>query len=100
VKRLEDLLRQQLFERDWRPVCEISNMEPIYATLRADIAAPVLQVSTVPKDLLVLGAETGLPALPMFYINFHLPKTGAGEVAIEPARHIRWQFAARHHRAA
>lgn len=86
--------------RDWRPVCEISNMEPILATLRADLAVSVLQVSTVPEDLQVLGSETGLPRLPMFYINLHLPKAGAGDVAVELARHIRRQFAARYHRAA
>lgn len=53
--------------RDWHPVCEISNMEPILTTLRVDLAVSVLQVSTVPEDLQVLGAGTGLPALPMFY---------------------------------
>jgi len=75
-------------------------MEPILATLRADLAVSVLQVSTVPEDIQVLGTETGLPALPMFYINLHLPKASTGDVAIELACHIRRHFAARNHRAA
>ena len=86
--------------RDWWTVCETSNMEPYVATLKADLAVSPLLASTVPEDLQVLGAEAGLPPLPKFYINLHLPKAGAGDVAVELARHIRRQFAARYHRAA
>ena len=75
-------------------------MELVLATLMADLAVSVLKVSTVPEDLQVLGAETGLVALPMFHINLHLPTAGAGDVAGELNRHIRRQFAARYHHAA
>jgi hypothetical protein len=36
----------------------------------------------------------------MFQINLYLPKLGASEAAVELARHIRVQFAARYRRAA
>lgn len=86
--------------RDWRPVCELSNMEPLCATLIADLAVAPLLASTVPDGLEMIGADAGLPALPMYYINLHLPKTGAGDIAIELAGHVRRQFAARYNKAA
>ena len=49
---------------------------------------------------MVLGAGDGLPPLPMFHINLYLPKVGASDVAVEFARDIRAQFAARYRRAA
>jgi DNA-binding transcriptional LysR family regulator len=86
--------------RDWRPVCEISNMLAECAAVEADLAVVPLLASTVPDTLKILGAGDGLPPLPMFQINLYLPKVGASEVAIELARHIRAQFAARYRRAA
>src|SRR5262244_4252632 len=35
--------------RDWRPVCEVSNMEALCATVEADLAVVPLLASTVPK---------------------------------------------------
>ena len=86
--------------RDWRPVCEVSMMEPVCATLSADLAVAPLMASTVPDGLAVLEADSGLPPLPTFYVNLYLPKVGASDIAIELARHIRQQFAARYPRAA
>jgi DNA-binding transcriptional LysR family regulator len=86
--------------RDWRPVCEISNMLAECAAVEADLAVVPLLASTVPDALKILGAGDGLPPLPMFHINLYLPKVGASEVAVELARHIREQFAARYRRAA
>jgi hypothetical protein len=54
----------------------------------------------VPDALEVLAAGAGLPPLPMFHINLHLPRIGASDPALELARHIREQFAARYRRAA
>jgi hypothetical protein len=56
--------------------------------------------TTVPDALEVLAAGAGLPPLPMFHINLHLPRIGASDPALELARHIRGQFAARYRRAA
>ncbi len=86
--------------RDWRPVCELSNMEPLLATLIADLAVAPLLASTVPDTLEVIKPDLKLPPLPTYYINLHLPKAGAGDIAIELANHIRQQFAARYNRAA
>src|SRR5215813_14817491 len=86
--------------RDWRPVCEVSNMEALCATVEADLAVVPLLASTVPNLLEVLSFGPGLPPLPMFHINLHLPRIGASNVALELLRHIRGQFAARYRRAA
>jgi DNA-binding transcriptional LysR family regulator len=86
--------------RDWRPVCEISNMLAECAAVEADLAVVPLLASTVPDTLKILGVGDGLPPLPMFQINLYLPKLGASEAAVELARHIRVQFAARYRRAA
>jgi DNA-binding transcriptional LysR family regulator len=86
--------------RDWRPVCEISNMLAECAAVEADLAVVPLLASTVPDTLTILGAGDGLPPLPMFQINLYLPQVGASDIAVELARHIRAQFAARYRRAA
>jgi hypothetical protein len=59
-----------------------------------------LLASTVPNSLQVLSFGAGLPPLPTFHINLHLPSKGASDVALELSRHIREQFAARYRRAA
>jgi len=57
--------------RDWLATCEISNMEPVRATLEADLAvAPLLQHS-VPAGLRVLPADKRLPRLPEFCVNLY-----------------------------
>lgn len=86
--------------RDWRPVCEVSNMEALRATVQADVAVAPLLASTVPDALQILEPGAGLPPLPLFHINLHLPRIGASEVALELARHLRQQFAARYGKAA
>jgi DNA-binding transcriptional LysR family regulator len=86
--------------RDWRPVCEISNLLAECAAVEADLAVVPLLTSTVPDTLTILGAGDGLPLLPMFQINLYVPQVGASEAAVELARHIRAQFAARYRRAA
>ena len=86
--------------RDWRPVCEVSNMESLRAPVEADLAVVALLASTVPNLLEALSLGAGLPPLPTFHINLHLPSKGASEVALQLSRHIREQFAARYRRAA
>ncbi len=86
--------------RDWRGVCEISALEPILATIEADLAVAALLAPTVPDHLRILGPEEGLPKLPAFSVNLYLPHTGATPLATELARHIRDQTAQRLQRAA
>ena len=78
---------------DWRLTCETIDFSPYCATLEADLAvAPMLKLA-VPRNLQVLGAAEGLPALPVFYINMRLPASGASDIALEMARFIRAGFA-------
>src|SRR5262249_61433804 len=40
--------------RDWRPVCEVSSMEPLLASIEADLAIAPLLRTTVPPDLQII----------------------------------------------
>jgi DNA-binding transcriptional LysR family regulator len=78
---------------DWRLTCETSDYSPYCATLEADLAVAPMLSSNVPGNLKILGQSEGLPALPIFYINLHLPRNGVSEIALEMARYIRSGFA-------
>jgi DNA-binding transcriptional LysR family regulator len=86
--------------RDWRPVCEVSSMEPLLASIEADLAVSALLRTTIPSYLQVIEREPRLPRLPTFFINMYLPPARQSEIAVELARHIRQEFAARAHRPA
>jgi DNA-binding transcriptional LysR family regulator len=73
----------------WRTVFENGNIEATTATVRTDLAVTAWLASTVPADLDILTVEQGLPELPVFAINLHLPKGEATPQALELARHIR-----------
>ncbi len=81
--------------RDWRVVLQVANQDAVNATVAAGLAVGALLRCTVPSGLEVLSAEAGLPELPAFMINLHMPKTGGSDIAKELARHIRAEFAAR-----
>ncbi len=55
----------------WRPVTQVGSLEPVYATLLADIAVAPFIRDTNPAGTQVV--KKGLPALPGFYI--HLRKS-------------------------
>ncbi|TIW96869.1 MAG: LysR family transcriptional regulator, partial [Mesorhizobium sp.] len=74
---------------EWRTVFENGNIDATTATVRSDLAVTTWLASTVPADLDILPSESGLPPLPNFAINLHVPKHGAGPAAQEFARHIR-----------
>lgn len=57
--------------RDWRAICEVSNMEPVRATLEADLAVAPLLSHSVPDSLDIIEADRRLPKLPMFCINLY-----------------------------
>lgn len=81
--------------RDWRVVCEVSNMEPVCATISAGLAVAPMLASSVPPGLEILGPESGLPALPEYRINLYEPRTGPTDIAAELTRHIRQEFKVR-----
>ncbi len=80
-------LRDQGFE--WRTVFEHGNIEATTATVRTDLAITAWLASTVPADLDILGADAGLPSLPNFSINLHLPRHGGDAAVQEFARYLR-----------
>lgn len=73
----------------WRTIFENGNIEATAATVRTDLAVTAWLASTVPADLDILCAGSGLPELPNFAINLYLPRHGASPAALEFARHIR-----------
>ncbi|WP_224543107.1 LysR family transcriptional regulator [Mesorhizobium sp. CA16] len=73
---------------DWRTVFENGNIDATTATVRSDLAVTAWLASTVPADLDILS-DAGLPALPNFSVNLHLPKHAAAPAAKAFASHIR-----------
>ncbi|HEY6980964.1 LysR family transcriptional regulator [Reyranella sp.] len=80
--------------RDWRPVCEVSRLEPVYAVLEAGLAVAPLLRSSVPERFEILGREAKLPPLPEFRINLYAPP-GLGPAAGDLAEHVRMAFSSR-----
>jgi DNA-binding transcriptional LysR family regulator len=83
--------------RDWRPVCEISSMEALFASIEADLAVGAFLRGTIPGYLQVVDSDR-LPKMPRFLINMYLPPARRNEIAVELARHIRQEFATRFRR--
>jgi DNA-binding transcriptional LysR family regulator len=80
--------------RDWRAVCEVSRLEPVYAVLEAGLAVAPLLRSSVPERFDILGREARLPSLPEFRINLYAPP-GLSAAARDLADHVRASFSAR-----
>lgn len=80
---------------EWRPICQVGSLEPVFATLEADMAVAPFLFRTVPDRLDVLP-DGYLPLLPVFHINLRLPSNGVTRVASELARHIREGFTRRY----
>jgi DNA-binding transcriptional LysR family regulator len=79
----------------WRPICQVGSLEPVFATLEADMAVAPFLFHTVPDRVEVLP-DGCLPSLPPFHINLRLPSRGVTRVASELARHIREGFRRRY----
>jgi len=73
----------------WRTVFENGGIEATAATVRADLAVTACLASTVPPDLDILSAGSGLPELPSFAIALLLPSHGAGTATTGLAHHVR-----------
>jgi DNA-binding transcriptional LysR family regulator len=84
--------------RDWRPVCEVSSMEPLLASIEADLAIAPLLRTTIPHYLQAIERDRRLPRLPKFFINMYLPPARQSQIAVELARHIGQEFEARAYR--
>jgi len=57
--------------RAWRTVYESGNIEATRVTVKADLAVTAGLAFTIPQDLQILPAESGLPELPPFAINLY-----------------------------
>jgi DNA-binding transcriptional LysR family regulator len=79
---------------DWRAICQVGSLEPVFATLEADMAVAPFLSHTIP-DRLVRCEDDELPPLPYFHINLRLPSIGVNAETLELARHIRESFARR-----
>jgi DNA-binding transcriptional LysR family regulator len=84
----------------WRSVTEASATYAISATVLTDLAVTALLASTVVPGLEVLGVGSGLPPLPNFAVNMHLPRTGGSPIGEALAATIRDGFLTRQRQAA
>jgi DNA-binding transcriptional LysR family regulator len=78
---------------DWQTICQVGNLEPILATLEADMAVAPYMSQIIPDKLVMIDPEVGLPALPTYHINLRLPSTGTSPITNELADYIRKGFA-------
>ncbi len=81
---------------EWRITIEVENQEAMCAPVKAGLAVTVLLADSVPEDIAIVPSDSGLPELPDFNINLHLPRSGATDIANALAENIRADFAARY----
>ena len=74
-------------------------MEPLLASIEADLAVAALLRTTIPNYLHVIERDRRLPRLSKFLINMYLPPARQSEIAVELARHIRQEFEAHPYRS-
>ena len=79
----------------WRSICQVGSLEPVFATLEADMAIAPFLSRTVPARVAILK-DNELPALPQYFVNLRF--SGAPVTASTDAfvRHVRAGFAARY----
>ena len=82
------------WNRRWRPVSESNSLEPMIATLQADLAVAPMLSSTPPRSLQILGDDAGLPRLPSCHVNLYLPRNAQNDMAAELAGVLREEFSA------
>jgi hypothetical protein len=80
---------------EWRAICQVGSLEPVFATLEADMAIAPFLSKTVPERLAVFTGSH-LPKLPTQFVNMRLPSTGVSALTTELARYIREGFHKRH----
>ncbi len=85
--------------REWRTVFENGGIEATTAIVRADLAVTAWLESMAPPGLDVLPAGAGLPELPPFAINLHLPQSDIGAATARLAQQIRHALVRQAHAA-
>jgi DNA-binding transcriptional LysR family regulator len=80
---------------EWRAICQVGSLEPVFATLEADMAIAAFLSRTVPERLDVIDDGT-LPKLSQHLISLRTSPSGISAVAQELARHIREGFERRY----
>jgi DNA-binding transcriptional LysR family regulator len=80
------------WSRGWRPVSESNSLEPMIATLEADLAVAPMLSCAAPKTLEILSEAAGLPKLPACHVNLYLPRSTQNEMASEFAAVLRDEF--------
>ena len=81
-------------EIDWLVVCGVGNLESILATVEADMAVAPYMSRLVPEQLTIIDSNVGLPPLPTYHINLHMPDSRGTNIAGELAKYIRNSFSA------
>jgi len=80
---------------EWRAICQVGSLEPVFATLEADMAIAAFLSRTVPDRLAVIDDDS-LPKLSQHLISLRTSPTGMSAVGAELARHIREGFERRY----
>jgi DNA-binding transcriptional LysR family regulator len=79
----------------WRAICQVGSLEPVFATVEADMAIATFLRKTVPDRLEVLDGR-GLPALPAFHVNLRLPDEPPSGPTTALVEHLRTGFRSRY----
>lgn len=79
----------------WRPICQVGSLEPVFATVEADMAVAPFLRKTVPDKLEILDFPE-LPALPLFHINVRFPGSPISGPAQALVDQIRSGFKSRY----
>jgi len=80
---------------EWRAICQVGSLEPVFATLEADMAIAAFLSRTVPERLDVID-DGILPKLSQHLISLRTSPSGMDPVAQELARHIQEGFERRY----
>lgn len=80
------------WHRRWRPVSESNSLEPMIATLEADLAVAPMLSRAVPRTLEILPDAAGLPRLPACHVNLYVPRTTQNDMARELGAVLRDEF--------
>lgn len=81
------------WNRPWRPVSESNSLEPMIATLEADLAVAPMLSCAAPRSLEILSDAAGLPRLPACHVNLYLPRNTQNDMASELGAVLREEFA-------
>ena len=79
----------------WRSICQVGSLEPVFATLEADMAIAPFLSRTVPDRLAILDSAA-LPTLPHFFINLRRSEGPVTASTAAFARHVCEEFASRY----